>query len=121
MTDKELKDIIDYLLFKTGSSKINVWRPVHIKNGENLAVIEASINNKGFIHIRKPRRRVAIKEDGSTIIEYIAYRFTNKGELKDNGVYDDIMPSMKDILRFDVDKDFSTYIKVNKSCISQNT
>jgi hypothetical protein len=81
MTDKELYQLVRNELFKNGSCDHDKWYLIKLDNSGKTGVFEAKINNRGFIHIRKPfkKRNNGV---GETILIYNVYRFTGQQELK---------------------------------------
>jgi hypothetical protein len=91
MTDNQVYSIVRQALFETGSCYYNTWYTIVVNN---RPVFEAAINNKGFIHIRKPIRKVEYKEN--TFL-YQKWRFNSKKELIDDGLWEGTKPEKENI------------------------
>ena len=89
MTDKELYDIVRKALFQTGSCPLNTWYTI-VVNGNPM--FEAAINKRGFIHIRKPIKRVQHKDN---TFEYKKWKFNSKKELIYDGIWEGTRPDAK--------------------------
>lgn len=91
MTDQQLYNLIHSELFKTGSCTTNKWIQISVKvsEGKYLNVL-ALCPSKGNVRLRKPIKLQKINSDNEEIWAYNQYRFTNKRELKWEGIAEDI-------------------------------
>lgn len=91
MNDKELYNEIHNEMFKTGSAHENEWYLINITREDKKAMFEAKLNNKGYIHIRKPFQKAGLI-GGVQKYTYRVFRFTGKKELKFSHYEDDVKP-----------------------------
>ncbi|WEG18551.1 hypothetical protein PQ478_08715 [Alkalihalophilus pseudofirmus] len=92
MTEQQLYTLVHEELYKTGSCVPNVWRLLKIADGERVAIFEAIQPRRGNIKIRRTIKKQRINDEGKEIWLYNLYRFTNKKELKDDGLLEDVRP-----------------------------
>lgn len=90
MTDQELYKLINNELFKTGSCKPNKWQFMKLENKGKYLMFEVIYPTKGNIRIRKPFKKLGKNCFGQELYLYNLYRFTNKRELVDAGIIEDI-------------------------------
>jgi len=98
MTEQELYNAIDKELFKTGSSKLNVWQFVKFEKAGKTIVLEAMLPSRGNIKVRKPIKKQRVNCDNQEIWLYNLMRFTKKKTLVDEGFLEDIRLDQQGIL-----------------------
>lgn len=94
MTDEKVYEIVRNALFKDGSCSFDTWYTIVINN---KPLFEASINSKGYIHIRKPIKKIDWYENRNDVFLYRKWRFNSKKELVDAGMIEGTKPNKEDV------------------------
>ena len=80
-TDNDLYEQVSNQLYVNRSCEINVWKNVVMKNSEKEIKVQAMMNTKNFIHIRKIDK---MKDK----IRIMSFHFTKAKELAYDGFGD---------------------------------
>ena len=94
MNDKELFEVVNKALFQNKSCSFDTWYTIIVNN---KPIFEAAINSKGYIHIRKPIKKVDWYENRNDVFLYRKWRFNSKKELVDAGMIEGTKPNKEDV------------------------
>ena len=98
-TDQKLFNEINNQLYVNGKcDKLNQWVFMKVELEGKIAAFEVMMPSRGNIRVRRPLKKMFINDNGQEVWLYNMLKFTNKKELKDEGLFHDIRLDQVDMV-----------------------